>query len=126
MISSREALQVTELNLSLPSWGICPNYKEPFFFRINQKMTNNEEEIFYSDEDISDSELYQVCSLSSSVSSNTDNGHRRGPRAQDIFLESLRAFSVASCGRLREGCVPTVWPAPCITRLIGLCCHSVL
>ena len=26
-------------------------------------MTNNEEEIFYSDEDISDSELYQVCSL---------------------------------------------------------------
>ena len=25
-------------------------------------MANNEEEIFYSDDDLSDSELYQVCS----------------------------------------------------------------
>ena len=97
--------------------------------QFSRTMTNNEEEIFYSDEDISDSELYQVCPLkflnSVPVLSHTDFHDCRVPKARGIFLAtSLRAFSATVCGKTLVEYLLRMFPTPCITRSIGMSSHN--
>ena len=44
----------------MSSYAVLKHLVTIFRIKFNKMMANNEEEIFYSDDDLSDSELYQV------------------------------------------------------------------